>query len=59
MVLEPNAPSAKNVLLSCDFDLIRSFLLRSNVVVRYATILAPYDSPNTDGIDPGTCLLSK
>ncbi|CAL9030370.1 unnamed protein product [Prunus brigantina] len=24
----------------------------SNVVVRYATILAPYDSPNTDGIDP-------
>ncbi|KAJ7952132.1 Pectin lyase-like superfamily protein [Quillaja saponaria] len=24
----------------------------SNVVVRYATILAPRDSPNTDGIDP-------
>lgn len=24
----------------------------SNVVVRYATILAPPDSPNTDGIDP-------
>ncbi|GAU22177.1 hypothetical protein TSUD_252050 [Trifolium subterraneum] len=25
----------------------------SNVVVRFATILAPRDSPNTDGIDPG------
>ncbi|KAG6605565.1 putative polygalacturonase, partial [Cucurbita argyrosperma subsp. sororia] len=25
----------------------------SNVVVRYVTILAPRDSPNTDGIDPG------
>lgn len=24
----------------------------SNVVVRYVTILAPHDSPNTDGIDP-------
>ncbi|KAK9090644.1 hypothetical protein Sjap_023821 [Stephania japonica] len=24
----------------------------SNVVIRYVTILAPYDSPNTDGIDP-------
>ncbi|KAG9448324.1 hypothetical protein H6P81_014452 [Aristolochia fimbriata] len=24
----------------------------SNVVLRYLTILAPYDSPNTDGIDP-------
>ncbi|BBH03464.1 Pectin lyase-like superfamily protein [Prunus dulcis] len=24
----------------------------SNVVVRYVTILAPYDSPNTDGVDP-------
>ncbi|MCI39558.1 hypothetical protein A2U01_0060790, partial [Trifolium medium] len=24
-----------------------------NVVVRFATILAPRDSPNTDGIDPG------
>ncbi|KAH7841614.1 hypothetical protein Vadar_032110 [Vaccinium darrowii] len=24
----------------------------SNVVIRYATILAPADSPNTDGIDP-------
>lgn len=24
----------------------------SNVVVRYATIIAPADSPNTDGIDP-------
>ncbi|PKI77921.1 hypothetical protein CRG98_001713 [Punica granatum] len=23
-----------------------------NVVIRYVTILAPYDSPNTDGIDP-------
>lgn len=45
--------------------LIFSFLLfflifsspppRSNVVIRYVTILAPADSPNTDGIDPGTC----
>jgi len=26
----------------------------SNVVVRNVTILAPYDSPNTDGVDPGT-----
>ncbi|OMP02975.1 Glycoside hydrolase, family 28 [Corchorus olitorius] len=25
----------------------------SNVVIRYVTILAPTDSPNTDGIDPG------
>ncbi|CAI0408678.1 unnamed protein product [Linum tenue] len=25
----------------------------SNVVVRYVTILAPHDSPNTDGVDPG------
>ncbi|XP_042480751.1 probable polygalacturonase isoform X2 [Macadamia integrifolia] len=24
----------------------------SNVVIRYVTILAPHDSPNTDGIDP-------
>ncbi|KAL8150390.1 hypothetical protein V2J09_020198 [Rumex salicifolius] len=24
----------------------------SNVVIRYATILAPFDSPNTDGVDP-------
>ncbi|KAI3990509.1 hypothetical protein MKX01_022809 [Papaver californicum] len=24
----------------------------SNVIIRYVTILAPYDSPNTDGIDP-------
>ncbi|CAI0408673.1 unnamed protein product [Linum tenue] len=24
----------------------------SNVVVRYVTILAPHDSPNTDGVDP-------
>ncbi|GAY39268.1 hypothetical protein CUMW_043070 [Citrus unshiu] len=42
--------------------LIFSFLLfflifsspppRSNVVIRYVTILAPADSPNTDGIDP-------
>lgn len=24
----------------------------SNVVIRYLTILAPFDSPNTDGIDP-------
>ncbi|XP_057968554.1 probable polygalacturonase [Malania oleifera] len=24
----------------------------SNVVIRYVTILAPFDSPNTDGIDP-------
>lgn len=28
-------------------------LLR-NVVVKDMTILAPLDSPNTDGIDPGT-----
>lgn len=25
----------------------------SNVVVRNVTILAPHDSPNTDGVDPG------
>lgn len=30
-------------------------LLR-NVVVKDMTILAPLDSPNTDGIDPGTYL---
>ncbi|XP_065858663.1 probable polygalacturonase [Euphorbia lathyris] len=24
----------------------------SNVVIRYVTILAPHDSPNTDGVDP-------
>ncbi|WOL08282.1 putative polygalacturonase [Canna indica] len=24
----------------------------SNVVIKYVTVLAPYDSPNTDGIDP-------
>lgn len=28
-------------------------LLDRDVVIRYVTILAPYDSPNTDGIDPG------
>ncbi|KAM7259712.1 hypothetical protein ACFE04_015453 [Oxalis oulophora] len=32
----------------------------SNVVIRYVTILAPHDSPNTDGIDPdsssGVCI---
>ncbi|XP_077228754.1 pectin lyase-like superfamily protein [Tasmannia lanceolata] len=28
----------------------------SNVVIRYVTILAPYDSPNTDGIDPDSSL---
>ncbi|THG15675.1 hypothetical protein TEA_021632 [Camellia sinensis var. sinensis] len=28
------------------------FLLNSNVVIQYLTILAPPDSPNTDGIDP-------
>lgn len=27
----------------------------SNVVIRYVTILAPFDSPNTDGIDPDSC----
>ena len=26
----------------------------SNVVIRNVTVLAPHDSPNTDGIDPGT-----
>ncbi|KAL5177817.1 putative polygalacturonase [Glycine soja] len=30
----------------------------SNVVVRYVTILAPRDSPNTDGIDPENCISS-
>lgn len=24
------------------------------MVIRNVTVLAPYDSPNTDGIDPGT-----
>ncbi|XP_073109148.1 probable polygalacturonase isoform X2 [Elaeis guineensis] len=28
----------------------------SNVVVRNVTVLAPYDSPNTDGIDPDSSL---
>lgn len=28
----------------------------SNVVINHVTILAPVDSPNTDGIDPGTAL---
>jgi polygalacturonase len=27
----------------------------SNVVVKGVTILAPHDSPNTDGVDPGLC----
>jgi len=26
----------------------------SNVVIHHVTILAPQDSPNTDGIDPGS-----
>lgn len=30
-----------------------SFFFCSNVVIRYVTILAPADSPSTDGIDPG------
>jgi hypothetical protein len=30
-----------------------SFFFCSNVVIRYVTVLAPSDSPNTDGIDPG------
>ena len=29
------------------------FLIYRNVVVQFVTILAPHDSPNTDGIDPG------
>ncbi|KAK8913623.1 putative polygalacturonase [Platanthera zijinensis] len=27
----------------------------SNVVIRSVTVLAPHDSPNTDGIDPDSC----
>ncbi|KAG6483351.1 hypothetical protein ZIOFF_059995 [Zingiber officinale] len=30
--------------------------LLDNVVIKYVTVLAPYDSPNTDGIDPGNLL---
>ncbi|XP_042465119.1 probable polygalacturonase isoform X2 [Zingiber officinale] len=30
----------------------------SNVVIKYVTVLAPYDSPNTDGIDPGDDLVA-
>lgn len=30
--------------------------LTRNVVIKDMTILAPQDSPNTDGIDPGTYL---
>ena len=33
------------------------FLDYSNVVIRFVTILAPHDSPNTDGIDPGNFYL--
>jgi hypothetical protein len=34
---------------------ISSFLcVCSNVLVRNVTVLVPHDSPNTDGIDPGT-----
>jgi hypothetical protein len=34
------------------------FPVCSNVVIRNVTILAPHDSPNTDGIDPGTDIYS-
>lgn len=27
----------------------------SNILIKYVTILAPLDSPNTDGIDPDSC----
>lgn len=29
--------------------------MSSDVMIRDVTILAPHNSPNTDGIDPGTC----
>lgn len=32
-----------------------SFLMNSQVTVQNVTILAPRESPNTDGIDPGAC----
>lgn len=35
-----------------------TFFFCSNVVIRYVTILAPSDSPNTDGIDPGNTIFS-
>lgn len=35
-------------------DFLLPLDLSRNVVVRDMTILAPLDSPNTDGIDPGT-----
>ncbi|KAG8382136.1 hypothetical protein BUALT_Bualt05G0045300 [Buddleja alternifolia] len=39
--------------------LTRSFPLISDVVIQYLTILAPADSPNTDGIDPEVSLELK
>ena len=39
-------------------DVKISFVLCSNFVVRFVTILAPHDSPNTDGIDPGKYYLT-
>lgn len=32
-------------------------MIASNVLVQRLTILAPIDSPNTDGIDPGSIII--
>lgn len=47
-------PSAIFKLIYRNQNWPKSFSICSNVVVQNVTILAPYDSPNTDGIDPGT-----
>ncbi|KAJ0105119.1 hypothetical protein Patl1_17543 [Pistacia atlantica] len=39
-----------NEMKDCGLESMRD--LNFNVVIRYVTILAPLDSPNTDGIDP-------
>lgn len=40
------------LILCSDIDLFFGCLNR-DVVVKNLTILAPLDSPNTDGVDPG------
>lgn len=56
--LQPD--KAEIIIIRSSWNLVWCFLPScSNVVIRYVTILAPLDSPNTDGIDPGTCSFFK
>ncbi|RRT35031.1 hypothetical protein B296_00057335 [Ensete ventricosum] len=43
-------------LIRLDLHNIMSSYHCSNVVVKNVTVLAPHDSPNTDGVDPGILL---